>query len=81
MRLSLSKVAANKEKSHLDKQKKTALLVPRQIRAIIPNQGLFTVTVKDLFTRLKKNVPNGPSSVVQAAEIVNMFFSCVHSKG
>lgn len=50
------------------------------IKPIIHYQGLFSATVNVLFTRLK-NVSNEVSSTAQAAEIVNMFFTPLPTRG
>lgn len=55
-------------------------LLPHCIKPIIHHQGLFSATVNVLFTLLQ-NVVNGVSSTAQTAEIVNMFFSPVPTRG
>lgn len=54
------------------------------IKPIIPHQGLFSVTAHVLFTRAckkKRSVASRVSSTAQAADIVNMFFSPVPTRG
>lgn len=56
------------------------------IKPIIPHQGLFSVTAHVLFTpackkKKKKSVASRVSSTAQTADIVNMFFSPLPTRG